>query len=276
MLDIKAIGYISPVAEVPFTDTPLTVHLVNIADETGLVTGRFRVYNTTTGALIHTSEIAPLSLAAGQSVDVTALTDFDPPAPLDGTYFVVFDGHAHNALVPDGIGIFLGAFHFDVKVGPLGPAPAAHAVTHEDGGSDPIDVTNMPGLLADAQTPLPHHATHEPGNPDRVLPVVVSEASSATPTPDSDLCDMYDLSALAEAAEFQAPDGTPTDGQKLIIRILDDGTARALTWVAGAGGYIARGAALPATTVISKYFFVGLIYNATANTWDCVATSQEI
>jgi hypothetical protein len=61
----------------------------------------------------------------------------------------------------------------------------------------------------------------------------------------------------------------------MIIRILDDGTARALTWVAGAGGYAARGASLPTTTVISKYLFVGLLYNATANSWDCVATSQE-
>ena len=32
----------------------------------------------------------------------------------------------------------------------------AHASTHEDGGGDEIDVTNLSGLLADPQTPAPH------------------------------------------------------------------------------------------------------------------------
>jgi len=36
------------------------------------------------------------------------------------------------------------------------PAPTSHASTHEDGGGDEIDVTNLSGLLADPQTPAPH------------------------------------------------------------------------------------------------------------------------
>jgi hypothetical protein len=143
MLDIRATHYVSPLSEVDFASVPLTVHLINVADETGLVTGRFRVYNDTTGTLIHTSDIAPLSLAAGSSVDVSALTDFDPPAPLDDTYFVVFDGNAVNSLVPDGKGIFLGAFHFDVKPGAMGPPPATHASSHERAGADPIEPSDM-------------------------------------------------------------------------------------------------------------------------------------
>jgi hypothetical protein len=143
MLDIRATGYISPLAEVPFSDVPLTVHLVNAADETGLVTGTFRVYNDATGLLIHTSEIAPVTLTAGQSVDASALTDFDPPAAVDDTYFLLFDGNASNPLVPDGIAIHLGASYFDTKVGPMGPPPAAHAVTHEIGGADPIEPANL-------------------------------------------------------------------------------------------------------------------------------------
>ena len=160
MLDIRATHYVSPLSEVDFASVPLTVHLVNVADETGLVTGRFRVYNDITGTLIHTSDIAPLSLAAGAGIDASALTDFDPPAPLDDTYFVVFDGNAANSLVPDGKGIFLGAFHFDVKPTGMGPAPAAHAATHEDGGSDELDITNLSGLLADPQTPIAHAPSH--------------------------------------------------------------------------------------------------------------------
>lgn len=37
-----------------------------------------------------------------------------------------------------------------------GGAGGPHASTHEDGGGDEIDVTGLSGLLADAQTPLPH------------------------------------------------------------------------------------------------------------------------
>jgi hypothetical protein len=143
MLDIRAVAYISPVAEVEFASVPLTVRIVNVADETGLVTGTFRVYNDNTGLLIHTSAIVPFSLAAGESFDASALTDFDPPAPLDDVYFVLFDGTASNALVPDGIGIHLGAFHFDVKPVGMGPAPATHYATHENGGSDELETTNL-------------------------------------------------------------------------------------------------------------------------------------
>jgi hypothetical protein len=143
VLDIRATHYISPLSEVEFESIPLTVHIVNAADETGLVTGKFRVYNDTTGLLIHTSDIAPLTLAAGAGVDVSALTDFDPPAPADDVYFVIFDGNASNALVPDGTNFILYKFDFDVKPTGMGPAPAAHHATHEDGGSDEIDPTGL-------------------------------------------------------------------------------------------------------------------------------------
>lgn len=218
MLDIRATHYISPLSEVEFESIPLTVHIVNVADETGLVTGKFRVYNDTTGLLIHTSDIAPTSLPAGAGDDVTALTDFDPPAPLDDTYFVIFDGHASNALVPDGINFALGAFHFDVVPVGMGPAPATHHLTHEEGGSDEIDATGLTGAAYKG---------------------AFSEASNATPTPNADMYSQHALTALAEAADFQNPTGTLADGQKLIIRILDDATPRALTWGAA---YASRGA----------------------------------
>lgn len=176
MLDIRATHYVSPLSEVEFESIPLTVHIVNVADETGLVTGKFRVYNDTTGLLIHTSDIAPLSMAAGAAVDVSALTDWDPPAPLDDTYFVVFDGRATNTLVPDGIGIFLGAFHFDVKPVGMGPAPAAHHGTHELGGSDEIDCTGLPGAGGSGS-----------GTPSNI----VSDETTFGITPDAGASDEY-------------------------------------------------------------------------------------
>jgi hypothetical protein len=143
VLDVRATHYVSPLSEVDFESVPLTVHITNVADETGLVTGKFRVYNDNTGLLIHTSDIVPLSLGPGAAADVSALTDFDPPAIADDLYFVIFDGNASNALVPDGISFALGAFHFDVKAQGMGPAPAVHAATHEEGGGDMIEVADM-------------------------------------------------------------------------------------------------------------------------------------
>ena len=168
MLDIRAVGYIAPVSEVDFAPVPLTVRLVNFADEPGLVSAGFRVYNDSTGLLIYQSDIIPVEIAKGATVDVSALTDFMPPAPADDTYFVLFDGNAANALVPDGIILRLGSWYFDVKPAPLGPIPAGHAVTHEDTGIDEVDVTDLSGLLADPQTPILHHLEHETGGSDEI------------------------------------------------------------------------------------------------------------
>lgn len=107
------------------------------------------------------------------------------------------------------------------------------------------------------------------------IPRTCDTASTATPTPNCDLIDQYDLTALAVGATFAIPAGTPINGQKLIIRILDNGTAQALSWNSGAGGYASRGATLPTTTVLGKYMYVGLIYNSVASRWDCIAVVTE-
>lgn len=106
----------------------------------------------------------------------------------------------------------------------------------------------------------------------RITPRVASVASSSAPTPDGDTTDQYNLTSLAANATFGAPSGTPTDGQKLIIRIKDNGSARTLAWNAI---YRAVGTTLPTTTVIDKTLYVGFVYNSADSTWDCIATAQE-
>jgi len=108
----------------------------------------------------------------------------------------------------------------------------------------------------------------------RVNPRVTTIASSATPTPNANTDDYYIITALAVAATFGAPTGTPVQGQKLIIRILDNGTARALSWNAiyKAGTDVA----LPTTTVISKVLYCGFMYNSASSKWDLLATVNNI
>jgi hypothetical protein len=72
--------------------------------------------------------------------------------------------------------------------------------------------------------------------------------------------------------KFNNPGGTPVAGQKLIIRIKDNGTARALTYDTQ---FRALGSSLPSTTVISKTLYMGFIFNATDTKWDLVAVAQE-
>lgn len=108
----------------------------------------------------------------------------------------------------------------------------------------------------------------------RITPRVSSETSSATPTINADNVDAHSITAQAEAITSMTTNlsGTPTNFQKLIIRIKDDGTARAITWGAS---FEAKGVALPTTTVISKVLTVGFIYDTVTSKWGCVASAQE-
>lgn len=94
--------------------------------------------------------------------------------------------------------------------------------------------------------------------------------SSATPTPPADTTDIYTITALAVAATIGAPTSataTLKQGQAMVIRIKDNGTARALTWNA-----IYRGGTnvLPATTIVGKTHYIGLFYNVTDTKWDVI------
>lgn len=103
---------------------------------------------------------------------------------------------------------------------------------------------------------------------------VTSITSSATPTVNTDNRDAVHITALAAAITSMTTNltGTPNAFDKLIVRIKDDGTARAITWGAS---FEACGVALPTTTVISKRLTVGFIWSTTTSKWGCVASVQE-
>ena len=106
-------------------------------------------------------------------------------------------------------------------------------------------------------------------------PLTAATTSGSTITPTSGTTNQYNVTALAASATIAAPSGTPVDGQRLTIRIKDNGTAQALTWTTTSGAYRAVGVTLPTTTVISKALYVGCIYNSQDSFWDVVAVAQQ-
>lgn len=111
----------------------------------------------------------------------------------------------------------------------------------------------------------------------RITSRVSSTASITSPLAwTSNSFDQYAATAQAGALTINADAGTPTDGQKIIFRFKDNGTARALTWTTGtSNSFRAVGVVLPTTTVINKTVYVGCIYNAADSRWDAVAVAQE-
>jgi len=108
----------------------------------------------------------------------------------------------------------------------------------------------------------------------RITQRVTSITSSATPTPNSDTTDEYTITALAAAALLTNPTGTPTEGQTLLVRIKDNGTARALTF--DTLYRFSSDQPAPTTTVINKTLYMGFTYNFTDTKWDCLGYINNI
>lgn len=102
---------------------------------------------------------------------------------------------------------------------------------------------------------------------------ITTQASSSAPIPTGFAeHNLHTITALAAAAVFGVPSGTIVNGNRLLIRIKDNGTARGLSYNAI---YRAVGVTLPTTTVIGKTLYIGAIYNSTDSKWDVIAVGQE-
>lgn len=107
----------------------------------------------------------------------------------------------------------------------------------------------------------------------RITARTSTEASSATPTINTDNVDYHSVTALAVAITSFTTNlsGTPTDAQTLWISITDNGTARAIAW--GASFESSGNITLPTTTVISTRLDVGFIWNTVTSKWRCVGVA---
>ncbi len=107
-----------------------------------------------------------------------------------------------------------------------------------------------------------------------LLSATVSSIASAgaTLTVNADTTGTVVITAQDAGLTIALPTGSPVEGQKLIIRIKDDGTARSIAYNAI---FRAVGITLPTTTVVNKVLYLGCIFNSAETKWDVVAVAQE-
>jgi hypothetical protein len=167
---------------------------------------------------------------------------------------------------------------FVVNGGALG-TPSSGTLTNTTGL--PIS-TGVSGLGTGVATALAANANATTGfitgsgtatlSNKRIDPRNVVATSASSVTPDVSAGDIYAFTALAATLAINAPTGTPTDGDKLIFRFLDNGSSQTLNWN---GTYTAIGVTLPTSTTASKTTYVGCIYNANNTRWDVIAVTTQ-
>lgn len=108
----------------------------------------------------------------------------------------------------------------------------------------------------------------------RITARVTTEVSSATPTINTDNSDAHTITILATDITSMTTNlsGSPTDFQKLTVRIKDDGTIRAITWGASFDNGISL---LPTTTIATATLTVDLMYNSILGKWECISTDVD-
>jgi hypothetical protein len=215
--------------------------------------------------------------------------------PVDGDSFVLSDSEATAAtkkvlfsalkatlvtyfdtlyLTISGIQTITGAKTFGTIGGTVGKLILAGSTS----GSTILNASATAGsttvVLPAANDTLVGLATTDTLTNKRITKRVGSTTSHATPTINTDNYDAYSITAQAEAITSMTTNlsGTPTNFQNLLIRIKDNGTARAITW---GTSFQSGSATLPTTTVLSKALMVGLIYDSVDAKWTCEATGSR-
>lgn len=116
------------------------------------------------------------------------------------------------------------------------------------------------------------------------LPRVSSTSSITSPLAwNSDNYDLYAATAQSTNFTINADSGTPTDGQKAVFRVCDNGTTRTITFTGGASKAFkpigvtltASGSNFTYATTASKTVYFGCIYNGSSSRWEIIALSLE-
>lgn len=100
----------------------------------------------------------------------------------------------------------------------------------------------------------------------------LAAVSDVAPVINSDVYGAYHASAQAAAITSVTVTGVPEDLQTLVIRIKDNGVARA---VAFGAQFVPMGVALPTTTTAGKNGTWTFVYDANSSLWGSVSVVTE-
>lgn len=143
MLDVRPTAYISPLDEQVLDDITPVILVESLGDEPARVTGLVRIYRKTTGQKVFESLLHPGNITPYQSLQMPTESAWSPASPAIDDYFVIAEILATEPAEGHKCRGYLPPFTFEILPGPMGPAPAAHAPTHELGGMDPIPVETL-------------------------------------------------------------------------------------------------------------------------------------
>ena len=132
---------------------------------------------------------------------------------------------------------------------------------------------NTPNVTGGSHTLVSRNSTDIMIN-KRIQPRTLSITSSATPSIDTDDYDFISITALATNITSMTTNliGAPEDGEKIMIRIKDNGTPRSITWGAS---FQASGVATPLTsTSANKVHHLLFVYSTAASKWVCLAVDS--
>jgi hypothetical protein len=162
--DVAAVGLSVPPAAASLTTYRPAISVKNNGRYDAVASGTLSAYRA--GLRVWSSPVSSNAIEPGETGLATAQDDWTPDT--EGTY--VFFGYVatskdqvepNNNLAP-----------VTITIGPEPPPPpppvTAHASQHEHGGSDVIDVDDLPGQLRDEQRPEPHASQHQAGGNDQL------------------------------------------------------------------------------------------------------------
>ena len=106
----------------------------------------------------------------------------------------------------------------------------------------------------------------------------ITRAMSVVSTPElaipADAYDMANVTAQDEPLYIPNPTGSPTQGQRLMITVKDNGVApQGFTFGTQFRGAVA---ALPATTMLGKTTYMGFMFNAFDVKWELMALANQL
>lgn len=105
----------------------------------------------------------------------------------------------------------------------------------------------------------------------RQKPLVVAMTDGATITPNVDQGDVFTVT-LAGNRNLANPTGTPTNGQKMMIRFRQDGTGnRTITHTGSQYRFGTDITGVTLTTTAAKTDYVGYVYHSADSKWDVIA-----